>query len=875
MIRALRRTWNRLLGSLVRHRSDEGFSEEVSSHIQLMVDDEVRHGVPRDEAHRRARLRFGSVESAKESYLDQRRLPILEIILQDLRYAARGMRRNPGFATVAILSLAIGIGANTAIFSLVNGVLLQPLAFRDPDSVFAVREVTSNGRALVNPVHARAWAVECPSIEELVLMRDARAELTTGGEPLAIRTVNVTHNLFTLFGIDPVLGRSFRADEEVAGNSRVVILDEPFWRARFNADPSIVGQNIIVDGEPNHVVGIVPAVFRLPFQQGADVRFEIYRPLVLSAEELARVNGNFNYNAVIRVRPGVTAEQALNGINAVQLQFRRSTGLSVNLRAMLTPAHELITGDLRLGLWMLAAAVGAVLLIVCVNLANLLLSRMASRGREAAIRTALGASRARQFGQVLTESLLLSVSGGILGVFLAGWTLTLLVGVTTIDIPRLNEVSLDSNVFVFAFLLTVVAGLLFGVLPAWRFTRHDPQAALRAGSHTTTEARGGLRLRKALIALEVGLSAALLIVAGLLGTSLTRLLIVDKGFDASHVLTTNLNITSSRYVDPIVRTQFFDRLLATVDAIPGVVASGLVTSLPTQGQSWNDPIYLEGAPRDNWHPVNNRFTSPGYFRTMNIRVLHGRAFDERDRAQGVAVLSEKAARLLWPDDPAPVGRLFMGEDDKIKTLVGIVDEVRAELESDPQAHAYYPYWQRVPDGAALVVRTAGDASSVTAAVRASLRSQDAQLPIPPIRAMEDVVDESVARRRFQSMLMTAFAASALLVASLGIYGVVSYSVAQRRNEIGIRTALGARRAQVLGLIVRQGMMPVVIGLAAGVTAALLLSQTIRGLLFEVQPSDPVTIVGVSVTLLCVGVFACLIPARRAASGDAVAALRIE
>jgi predicted permease len=375
--------------------------------------------------------------------------------------------------------------------------------------------------------------------------------------------------------------------------------------------------------------------------------------------------------------------------------------------------------------------------------------------------------------------------------------------------------------------------------------------------------------------LEVGLSAALLIVAGLLTTSLARLLDVDKGFDASQVVTTNLNLTSDRHADPLRRTQFFDQLLAAVNAIPGVTTSGIITALPTEGQTWNDPIYLEGAPRDQWHPVDNRYTSPGYFRAMNIPILHGRAFDERDREQGVAVLSTKAAKLLWPDDPAPVGRLFMGEDDKIKTLVGIAGEVRATLEDDPPAHAYYPYWQRVPDGAALVVRTTGDSSTASAALRAALRAQDPQLAIPPIQTMDDVVDGSVARRRFQSILMVTFAASALFVASLGIYGVVACSVARRRNELGVRMALGARRGQLVALVIRQGMAPVVVGLAGGVVTALVLSESIRGLLFEIQPTDPITIASVTLTLLCVGVLACLVPARRAANTDAVAALRLE
>ena len=362
-------------------------------------------------------------------------------------------------------------------------------------------------------------------------MRGARAQLTGGGEPVSIRDADVPHNLFQLLGVEPILGRTFLAEEERDGNDRVVILSESLWRSRFHADRSLLGKSILVDGQNRQVVGIIPAWFRLPFPGATNVRFEIFRPLVLGPQERSRLMGNFNYGAVIRLRRGVTVGQALAEINLVQARFPRLAGLDRDLKATLIPVHELVTGRARLGLWMLAAAVGAVLLIVCLNLANLLLSRIASRRREAAIRAALGASRARQFSQVLTESMLLSVLGGVLGMLLAGWALQLLTA-TTLDIPRLDEVRLDSSVLAFAFCLTVATGLVFGALPAWRFTCSDPQEALRAGSHTVTEGRGGLRLRQGLISLEVGLSAALLIVAGLLGASLTRLLEVDKGFDA-------------------------------------------------------------------------------------------------------------------------------------------------------------------------------------------------------------------------------------------------------------------------------------------------------------------------------------------------------
>lgn len=867
----------RLRSILRRSRVEQELDEELRFHLEQRIQHEIALGKVPEEARSIALRAMQGIEQRKEECRDMRRMNFIDNLLSDTRYAFRGIRKNPGFAAIAILSLAIGIGANTAIFSLVNGVLLQPLAYKDPQRVFAVNErYTGGGPMPVNPVHAREWAAQCPSLEHVALMRANRADVAHGPEPVSVAGVNVSHNLFALFGVEPILGRPFLAEEEREGNDRVVILSESLWRSRFNADPSLVGRSILLDRRNYEVVGIVPASFRLPygFTRAFNVQFEVFRPLVLSQQELSRRGGNFNYAAVVRVRPGATAEQALAEINVVESQFQTSERRTP--MATLMPVHEFVTGRSRLGLWMLAAAVGAVLLIVCVNLANLLLSRIASRQREAAIRTALGAGRGRLFSHVFTESLLLAVFGGALGILFASWTVQLLVRATTLDIPRLAEVRVDSAVLLFAFCLTLLTGIVFGALPAWRLTNAPPQEALRSGSHTVTEGRRGLRLREGLIGVEVGLSAALLIVAGLLTSSLTRLLHVDKGFDAGHVLTVDIGLSGDLYADPVNREKFFDRLLAKIAAIPGIQASGAITQLPTRGQTWNDPIYLEGATRpEQRHSVDNRYASPGYFRAMNIHFRYGRAFEENDRGQGVAVLSQKAAQLLWPGDSNPVGRRFMGEDDKPKTLVGIVAEVRAVLDQDPPSTAYYPYWQRAPGGASFVVRTTAAPSATVGAIRAALRSEDPQVPIRDIRTMDAVVDLSVAGRRFQSVLMVIFAVSALLVASLGIYGVVSYSVTRRRNEIGIRMALGAQRSQLLGLVIRQGMMPVVIGLAAGVAAALFLSSAIRSLLFGVLPTDPLTIAGVAALLLTIGALACLIPARQATGTDAITTLRFE
>jgi predicted permease len=879
MTRTLRRTWNRLLGSLGVRQPDAELAEEFESHIDMLTEQHMGRGLSRDEAYRQARLKFGSLAAATENYRDERGLPVLETAVQDMRNAIRVLRKNAGFAIVAVLSLAIGIGANTAIFSLVSGVLLQPLPYEDPERLFAVREVrNSTGASPVNPVHARAWAEQCPSLEHVALLRSSRGQVAAGGDPATLPGARVTHNFFALLGVEPMLGRTFLPEEEQVGRDRVVILTESLWRARFNADPAIVGRSIVMDGVDHEVVGVVRGPFWRAFAGGrqttaSNARFDLFRPFVVDSAELTRLMGNYNYAALVRIKPGVTAEHALAEMNVVQARFPGMAGADGSLEAVLIPLHELVTGR-SLGLWLLAAAVGAVLLIVCVNLANLLLSRVASRGRETAIRTALGASRGRLFRQVLTESAVLSAIGGVLGVLLAAWLVAALVGTSSVNLPRIDQLRIDARVLTFAIAITALTALVFGVLPAWRLTRAQPHEALRDGSHTVSEGRRGLRLRESLIGVEVGLSAMLLIVAGLLTASLNRLLQVDTGFDPEHVLTFALDTAGPVYDEPEQRDPFFGRVLEKLHAIPGVEAAGFITQLPLGGNGWNDPIYLpaQGSER---HSVENRFASSGYFAAMKIAIIEGRVFDDSDRGRSVAMLSQTAARLLWPEDANPVGRQFMGEDDKPKILVGIVGDVRANIHEDASPHAYYPYWQRVPGDVVMVVRTRSTPGLAARPIRNALRSEDPQLPLAPIRAMHDVLEGEVEQRRFQSTLIAAFAAAAVLVAGLGIYGVVAYSVARRRNEIGIRMALGANRSRLLALIIRQGMAPVVIGLVAGISAALLMGRALRGLLFGIQPTDPVTIAGVAVTLLLVGLMACVIPARRAVESGTIEALRFE
>jgi predicted permease len=806
---------------------------------------------------------------------DSRRPAVFDTLRVDVGYAIRKLVNSPGFCALAIVSIGLGIAANTAMFSVVNAVLLRPLAYADPDRLFVVNELTSDSRGrgvnLVNPMRAESWAKECPSLEQLALMTLGRVQVASGSEPTSVAAARVSGTLFTLLGARPIHGRWFLATESEPGQDGVVMLSESLWRSRFNADPSLVGQRISIDRMPHVVVGILPESFRSPF--GTET--EVFQPLVIPPQQRLRLVGNHNYFALVRLRQRITAAQATAEINTVQSRFPRQTGALEPVQARLTPLHQVITEGARSGLWLLAAAVGTVLLIMCVNLANLLLSRMASRGREAAIRTALGASRGRQIGQILVENLLLAIGGGLIAVVLARWIVQILVATAPVGIPRLHEVRVDTPVLVFAVVLTVVVGLVSGALPAWRFTRRDAQPLL-SGGRGASEAPSALRLREALIAVEVAMSAALLVLAGLLTSSLTRLLNVDKGFDTSQVLSVDIDPAGGPYEDAANRQRFFETVLTDISAIPTVQVAGLTTQLPTRGQTWMDPIYLEGTAEYDRRVVNNRYTSPGYFQALNVAVREGRLFTDSDRAQRVAVLSLRAARQLWPDTQNPVGRTFFAEDNKPVTLIGIVADVRASLESEPPPTAYYPYWQRVPaEGVALVIRTTANPAGVAGSVRAALRRADPQLPIRTMQTMDDLVGTSVAERRFQLVLMAFFAISATLVACLGIYGVVSYSVTRRRKEMGIRTALGARRGDVLRLIVRQGMLPVVIGLTAGIAAALVAARAIRGLLFEVQPADPLTIVAVCAMLLAIGTLACLIPARRISRNDALVALRLE
>jgi predicted permease len=810
----------------------------------------------------------------------------VETLRNDIRYALRALARDRGFAIVAILTLALGIGANTAIFSIVNSVLLRPLAYREPGQLVTIREVVPSLSHLyptlpVNAVHFSEWRKQCASFESLAEIGTGTLDLTGAGAPVQLHAALVSATLFHVLGVEPRIGRGFLEEEDQPGHEHVVVLTDSLWRNRFGADPSIVGKKIRLDGLPHTVVGVLPSGFRFPRSEtlGAsgvlDVQAEIFKPIAINLKEVS-LDGEFNYNVIARLKHGVAASQALAELNVVQASIAKNLPEKLELKAKLAALEEVVVGPARQGLLVLLCAVGAVLLIVCVNLANLLLARSAGRAREFAIRTALGASRPRLLQQALTESLLLATAGGALGVVLAYWGLGLLVKGAPLDLPRLDEVHLDGRVLAFALLISTLTGLLFGILPAWRSSGASPLDALKTGSHTTTEGSRGARVRALLVSLEVGLSAVLLIAAGLLTTSFVRLMQVDKGFATESVLAVDVALPDSKYEKQEQREQFYQRAIAGLESLPGVRSAAVINWLPLQGEMWVDIVWLPGDNRPMFERpfANMRFISPGYFKTAGIALRRGRTFEETDRRKKMAVISQRVAERLWPGQD-PVGRQFGHNDNEMYQVIGVSADVRVSLHQDPVLTVYLPYWDRARSNASVVVRTAMDPRAIAAAVRAEIWKIDPEVPVPAMRTMGQLVSDSVGQQRFQMLLLASFAGGALLLASLGIYGVVSYSVSRRRNEIGIRMALGARGADVYRMVLRQGLAPVVLGLFAGVAVALAVGRILSSLLFQVSPTDPLTIGIVTLLLGAVAVVACSVPAVRAMRVEPMNALRYE
>lgn len=805
----------------------------------------------------------------------------------EIRYAVRALARESGFTVICVVMLALGIGANTAIFSIVDGVLLRPLRYREPDRLVSLREILPSIAQTypslpVSARHFMEWRQRCSSFSSLSAIMPRAATLTGVGEPERLRTARISANLFDTLGVQPAMGRSFLAGEDGNGRDRVAIITHALWKRAFRADPNVVGRTILLDNAAHVIVGVLPEFFRFPagltFQtsSGSTEQPQAFKPIVFSDDELKELMGVFNYSVGARLKPGVTRETALAELNVVAAQLEKLAGEKVNLTASVTSLQESLVGRSRRGLVVLLGAVGAVLLIVCVNLANLMLVRSERRARDWAIRTALGATGGRLVRLVLIETLMIAGLGGVFGVALAAGILDTLIRNAPADIQRLDEVHLDARVMLFAFAITMFTGVLFGLAPAWRSTHMNPQSTLKSAGRTSAGGRQGTRFRAALVSTEVGLSVVLLVMAALLGSSFTHVMRADKGFRAPTVLSTTVTIPAQKYKEAGQRNRFHEQVLQRLMAQQGVLSAGISTALPLTGETWVDAAWVPGDNRPivERDTANVRFVSADYLATMGIPLVKGRTFSDADRKRNVAILSERLANRLWPGQDA-VGRKFARGDNDTYEVIGVSGEVRADVDKAPVAMIYRPYWDESPREVVLVARSSGDPRSIAGAIRAVIRAVDAGVPVPEMRTMQDILEVSVAERRFQMLVAGAFAATALLLAALGIYGVVSYSVARRTNELGVRMALGATPWNLRRMVLVQGITPAMIGLGLGAAAAFGVGQLLQSLLYEVNARDPLTIAAVAAGLGLIAATACIGPARRATKVDPLEALRYE
>jgi len=812
----------------------------------------------------------------------------MDTLLQDIRYALRLLSRNPAFTAIAVLALALGIGANSAIFSIVNAVVLKPLPYNSPEQLVQLWMRFTN----IGIPNDQNW-VSVPefmdlkqnsSFSHIAAIDSGSYNVNLGATPERIESAVVSTDFFPLLGVQARTGRVFSPDEGRPGQNRVVLLSDGLWRRRFAADPNMIGRKLIMNGDSYVVVGVLPGDFRFPRDA------EVWTPLVFSADDLSeRSRGNHGLQVIARIKPGMSVTQARADMAAVSQRIIQQHPSypykTYNFSVITIPLLDQQVGDMRTALWVLMGAVGLVLLIACANVANLLLVRAAGRGREVAVRVALGVSRWRLVRQLLTESTVLGIVGGVCGLALGYWALKLLVTISATSFPRVVEARMDFRVLLFTLGVSLFTGIIFGLAPALQVIRHTTFDALKEGGRSGSSGMASANLRSALVIAEVAISLTLLVGAGLLIRSFLRLQEVDSGFRSEGVLTLRLSLPDKYSKAEQTRT-FFRELLERVRQLPGVDAAGAVTGLPLSGSGWSGTATVDTqavSEQDRTPEVDQRPVTPGYFEAMGITLIRGRFFDQRDNetTAPVAIVDETMARTYWPNEDA-IGKRLKGGDSGSPspwfTIVGVVRHVRYRtLESPSRTEFYWPLAQTpFPlNSMSLAIHTQADPYSLAAAVQQQVQSIDSDQPIYRIRTMNELVSESSARRRLSMLLLVTFAGVALLLAAVGIYGVMSYSVAQRVHEIGIRMALGARSTEIVRLVLGQSMWMTLAGVGAGVVGSLAVTTFLSTLLFNVRATDPATFVLVAVILTAVALFASFLPAFRATRVDPVRALREE
>ncbi len=875
----------RVAGLFGRSRQEREMAEELESHIQMHVDDAVRAGMAPEEARREAVRKLGGLEPTKEAVRDRRRLPFFETAWRDLRFAARSLAKNPGFAAVTIATLALGIGANTAIFTVVHAVLLERLPFHEPGRLVAVWEENFQrpGRKnVVAPFNYLRWQERDTPFASMAAFYDYRVNLTGEGPPEQLVAGFVMPGFFTTLGVAPMLGRAFTPDEGPDGKDQVVMLGHGLWQRRFGGDPAIVGKTIRLDGKPVSVIGVMPPRFGLFLKTGtlAGRPAELWAPMAFT-EKGAQRSGRYA-SAIARLKPGETLESARTRMSAIASALAaefpdRDAGWSVQL----IPLHAEVAGELRTTLLVLSGAVGFVLLIACANVAGLLLARGTSRVREMAVRTALGAGRGRILSQLLTENLLLALLGGALGLLLARWGVALLVALSPADLTGLALVKLSPSVLAFTFVLSVLTAVVSGLVPALAGSRSDVQESLKDGARTGGPGVRTRTLRKAFVVSEVALAVVLLVSAGLMLKSLDALGRVDPGFERESVLTGRVALTDDRYNEDPVAMRFFAEAVEQAGRLPGVREAGVVSFLPFTGLAAATDFTIVGRPVP---PPSEELTTEvrvcdnGYFRAMRIPLSRGRVFTDREMREksDVVLVSDAFARLYFSGED-PIGQKLvvdMMEDPPPTEIIGVVGDVKhAGLAAEARPMVYWPHPQLVYGAMTLVLRTDSDPGAVAPMLVRTVQELDKDQPVSDLRTMEQWIGASLARERFASMLLLLFAGLALVLAAIGIYGVMSYVVGQRTTEMGIRAALGASAGDIRRLILRDGARLLLAGLTIGAPLALAGSRALKSLLYETPGADPVTFAVVLGVLAAAALLASYLPARRAAQVAPAEALR--
>lgn len=850
---------------------DQERARELEAYLDIETDENIARGMSPGEARYAAQRKLGNATLIREEIYHMNSLGWLETLWQDLRYAVRMLAKNRGFAAIAVITLALGIGATTAIFTVVNAVLLRPLPYPHPEELVYVQEILGNYG--LNPfvwnTEFVAWRNQSRTLSPIAAYMDFTANLTGGGEPERVTCGMATTSFFSLLGVRPAIGRLFLPEEDRPGGPPAVILSEALWKSRYGGDPSVVGRSVTLDGKVYTAVGVLPASFVIPDE------FKIQHALWVPIAE-GQTPGQFRIFRVIgRLKPGVRVATAQTELDTI-MKPTLHKGLVKSV--VVTPWQQQITQSSRLSLLLFLGAVGLLLLIACVNVANLLLSRAATRQKEIAVRLTVGAGRTRILRQLLTESALLALLGATLGLALARWGKDLLVKFISPNLPALEPIGLDYRVLCFCLVLAVVTGVAFGLAPALQASRVPLGEVLKEAGRSGADFRSTTLFRNLLVVCETALAMVLLVGAGLLFRSFMRVLGIDLGFKPDRTLCLTLDLTPTKYPTPKDQANFYHQLLQRIKSLDGVQLiggsgmpplgnrSGTVSGLAVEGRSEE----LGGA--------SFAIISPDYFRTMGIPLKQGRDFGEGDRdgSPGVAIINETFARRYFPNEICLGRRVssWVHKKDWL-TIVGVVGDTRHRVEEEPDPQIYVPYLQDGQPYMTLLVRTAGNPRLWEGAVRRQVASVDKDQPPHDFATLEQLEAASHTSRRVNLLLLGAFAGLGLILASVGIYGVVSYSVSQRTHEIGVRMALGAERGQVLKIVIGQGLRSVLIGAGVGVAASIGLTRFLQSILYGVKPTDPVTFVGVSMVLLVVAWLACYIPARRATKVDPMVALRYE